>query len=89
MTLACVVKLTQGEKTVESRLQDRRREKVPEEEPQLPLTSLQLTLWDVIVSQQQRPGHEVCLGTQPLTGWTVTLFKPPSGQELGDWGGKG
>lgn len=44
LTLACVVKLTQGEKTVESRLQDRRREKVSEEEPQLPLTSLQLTL---------------------------------------------
>lgn len=43
LTLACVVKLTQGEKTVESRLQDR-REKVSEEEPQLPLTSLQLTL---------------------------------------------
>lgn len=38
------------------------------------------------MSQQQRPGHEVCFGTQPLTGWTVTLFKPPSGQELGNWG---
>lgn len=44
LTLACVVKLTQGEKTVESRLQDRRRERVSEEEPQLPLTSLKLTL---------------------------------------------
>lgn len=23
-------------------------------------------------------GHEVSLGTQPLTAWTVTLLKPPS-----------